>query len=146
VFNTEATDLIDNDLNGSLDDVFVFGAAANPLPDLIISDLIASSTPANKPATYKVSLAATVENIGVLQTKNVKVKFEFSTDSGFSKIGGAVTTGKIPIPGGGSVDVTKQWNNRPEGDYTIRITADPGGRITESDETNNVSIFVVTVP
>jgi len=38
------------------------------------------------------------------------------------------------------------WRNVSSGSFIIRVTVDPNNHIDESNETNNVSDFPVTVP
>ena len=107
---------------------------------------LTSLSSAKRNGTFKVLLNATVENIGLITAANVRVQFASSTDGViFTNITGQTNAGAIAA--GGSVVAEKKWNKVLPGAYTIRVTADPKGRVNESDERNNVSTFFpVVVP
>ena len=115
-------------------------------PDLTVTGLTTAFSAGGKPGTKDVSLQATVANVGTASAVNVQVGFAFSGDGGatFTNIGGPVSAGTIAA--GGSAVATTTWRNVSPGTYLVRVTADPGKLISESNEANNSSTFPVTVP
>jgi hypothetical protein len=112
-------------------------------PDLTVTGLSFSALPFNN--KFKVTLTATVANIGPASAGNSQVHFAYSTNNGvsFTNIGGPVNAGTIPA--GGTQTAIKVWNNVTAGSYLIKVTADPNNLINESTETNNVSVFPISV-
>jgi CARDB protein/zinc carboxypeptidase len=109
-----------------------------PLPDLTVADITASSQ--RVVSGDRVTITATVRNIGTAAAANVPVRF---TDNG-AQVGTVQTIATIAA--GASGTATVGWNTRGiKGDRTIAVTADPANVIRELIETNNSATRVVTV-
>jgi hypothetical protein len=92
-----------------------------------------------------VKLWARVQNIGPQPASNVQVSFEVSADNGltFTKHGGPVRVGNLASGDMGIATTKCALSPR---DYVIRVTVDPGERVAEYAEGNNVLTFPLTVP
>ena len=95
---------------------------------------------------YNVDLLATVANTGAVPTGAVMVGFAYSTNGGatFTNIGGPVRVSGIGA--GGTAVATKTWMQVQPGTYLTRVTVDPDNLIAETSESNNESVFSVSVP
>jgi len=109
-----------------------------PLPDLTVADITASSQ--KVVSGDRVTITATIRNIGTAATANVPVLF---TDNG-TAVGSVQTIASIAA--GGSGTATVGWDTKGiKGDRTIAVTADPTNVIRELSDDNNSATRVVTV-
>jgi hypothetical protein len=109
-----------------------------PLPDLTVVDI--TTSPQVIVSGDRVTITATVKNIGTAAAANVPVRF---TDNG-TQIGTVQTIASLPAGGGGTAAVV--WNTTGiQGDRTITVTADPADLIRELNKANNSATRVVTV-
>jgi hypothetical protein len=109
-----------------------------PLPDVTVADITASSQ--KVVSGDRVTITATVRNIGTAAAANVPVRF---TDNG-TQVGTVQTIATIPAGGSGSATVA--WDTKGiKGDRTIAVTADPANVIRELNEDNNSATRVVSV-
>ena len=76
----------------------------------------------------------------------MQVRFAYSTNGGatFTNIGGPVRVSGIAAEG--TAVGTKTWMQVQPGTYLIRVTVDPNNLIAEASESNNESVFSVSVP
>ncbi|MEZ5396799.1 MAG: CARDB domain-containing protein [Bryobacterales bacterium] len=75
----------------------------------------------------------------------VRAQFSFSADGGATFEDIAAPAGAGSIAGGEAGTAQRLWQNVAPGDYLVRVTADPANTIEESDETNNMGTFPVSV-
>jgi hypothetical protein len=109
-------------------------------PDLTLSSSDIATSKNKIVGGDKVTITATVHNVGTGDATDVKVRF---TDNG-AQIGTDQTIAAIPAGGTGQAQVV--WDTKHlKGNRTITVTADPGDVIDESDETNNSASITVTV-
>jgi len=88
----------------------------------------------------KVTITATIRNVGDAAASNVAVRF---ADTG-TQIGAVQAIASIPAGGTGRASVV--WDTKfLKGDRTITVTADPADAIAEWNEANNSASRVVTV-
>lgn len=108
----------------------------------ILIRLVAGST-GTKSKASAVKLQAYVQNIGNLDAPKVPVGFEYSADGGltFSDIGAAKTTTLAP----GATGLAEFSWKAASGTYLIRVRIDADNRIPEYSESNNESLFSLTV-
>ncbi len=113
--------------------------APPPMPDLIVSNLTASSNQAKQ--GDKVTFTATVKNQG---TANASVTTKTQFKDGNTILG---STDTPPINAGQSVPVTFNWftASAKKGNHTITATADQPSAVVESNETNNSNSTVVNI-
>jgi hypothetical protein len=111
----------------------VVGNVACVLPDLIVSNLTATSSQA--PQGAKIPITATIKNQG---NGNAGASYTGFTLDGKTSIGQVSTPS---IPAGASTSVTLNWNTAgvSKGNHTITATADVTKVVAESNETNNTS-------
>jgi hypothetical protein len=111
-----------------------------PLPDLAVSAADISFSVRRVVGGDRVTISATVRNVGTADAANVKVRF---TENG-TAIGADQAIAAIPAGGSGSASTT--WNTTGlKGEHTITVTADPTDAIRELSETNNAASVTVTV-
>ena len=109
------------------------------LPDLTLSstDISFSPPPATQPTEGdSVTITATVRNIGEAAASDFRVSF-FDGDS-------LIGIDTISVTAGFTTTASTTWI-AVAGDRTIKVVADSGGAITESDETNNEASKTITV-
>jgi len=113
-------------------------------PDLTPVALNHASFP--KDSAFNVDLIPEIRNIGDSSASNVQVIVALSADGGvtFTQQGGPSTVKTIEPRA--AQFVTKKLKKILPGNYLVKVTVDPNNRISEGDETNNVSIFPLTVP
>ena len=101
-----------------------------PPSDLAVTDLTWAPSE-NLAAGQTITFTATITNTG---TGPVVDAFQVAFKVDGVSIG-SVSTGSI-LQVGESVQVTRTWTAQT-GDHTIEVTADSGGKVSESDESNN---------
>ncbi|MFZ0725147.1 MAG: fibronectin type III domain-containing protein, partial [Desulfobacterales bacterium] len=105
-------------------------------PDLVVTDI--SWTPAESLAAGQtVTFTALIANYG---TGPVVDAFQAAFEIDGVSIG-AASAGTI-LQVGESVQINRSWTAQT-GDHTIKVTADSGGKVTESDENNNSLSFLL---
>ncbi|HVL54052.1 MAG TPA: CARDB domain-containing protein, partial [Vitreimonas sp.] len=118
-------------------DVFRF---TPPLPDLTLASGDISMTTERVNGADRVTIRATVRNVGRADARDVAVRF---TDNG-RQIGEVQTIAAIPAGGNGTASVV--WDTKGlRGERTVAVAADPADAIWESDETNNTASTTVEV-
>jgi hypothetical protein len=108
-------------------------------PDLVVTNITAGN---NKGARegQKVTVTATITNEGDAGAGPSQT--EFLLDG--TMVLGLVDTATVAA--GGSTQVSVQWDTRDtKGEHTIKVTADKGTAVTESEEGNNSATLTVTV-
>jgi hypothetical protein len=110
----------------------VVGNVACVLPDLIVSNLTATSSQA--PQGAKIPLTATIKNQGQLNAGTSQTGFYLN-----GNLLGRVNTPAVSA--GQSVTATLTWNTAgvKKGTYTVTAKADDTNQVAESNETNNTS-------
>jgi outer membrane protein assembly factor BamB/nitrous oxidase accessory protein NosD len=122
------------------DIVFTIGggrvyAFRDPLPDLTVT---AIGTPVRLRADVINPISATVENIGSENATSFVVTLEAG--------GSIVDTDTVTsLNAGESTTVEFLWTPSSTDEYTLNVTADANGEVTESDETNNILSQTETV-
>ncbi|GAB3889671.1 CARDB domain-containing protein [Kibdelosporangium lantanae] len=112
---------------GQVAEIEVHGTAA-PNPDLTVSAV--TWTPANPIETDRITVRATVNNIG---TANA------GASSANISVGGLVA-GNVPVPAiaaGASTTVSLDVGTRPTGSYSVSAAADPTNAVVEQNDNNN---------
>ncbi|MEV4319976.1 CARDB domain-containing protein [Actinocrispum sp. NPDC049592] len=112
---------------GQVGELHVLGTPA-PNPDLTVSAV--SWTPTSPAETDRITMRATVQNIGSAAAP--------ATSAAFS-IGGQATSG-VPVSAlaaGASTTVTLDVGTRPQGSYTVSSTVDPSNTVIEQNDANN---------
>ncbi|MGA9476308.1 MAG: CARDB domain-containing protein, partial [Desulfobacterales bacterium] len=99
--------------------------------DLVVADVTWAPSE-NLAAGQTITFTATITNTG---TGPVVDAFQVAFKVDGVSIG-SVSTGSI-LQVGESVQVTRTWTAQT-GDHTIEVTADSGGKVPESDESNNI--------
>lgn len=108
-------------------------------PDLVVSNI---TTTANKSVRegQKVTITATITNEGNAGAGPSQTEFLLDNTT----VLGLVNTATVAA--GGSTDVSVQWDTRNvKGEHSIKVTADKGTAVTESEEGNNSATLAVTV-
>ncbi|MFY9705888.1 MAG: right-handed parallel beta-helix repeat-containing protein, partial [Desulfobacterales bacterium] len=101
-----------------------------PPSDLVVADVTWAPSE-NLAAGQTITFTGTITNTG---TGPVVDAFQVAFKVDGVSIG-SVSTGSI-LQVGESVQVTRTWTAQT-GDHTIEVTADSGGKVSESDESNN---------
>jgi subtilase family serine protease len=105
-------------------------------PDIEVIDSSITDWYADK----EVTVSAAVRNRTAQPVPSVAIRLT---------LGGASYTENIPIPGNGNNLAVFKITVPAAGSYTVKVTADPGGLLDETDEGNNVlskNIQVLTMP
>jgi hypothetical protein len=111
-----------------------------PLPDLALQPSDISFSSDKIVGGDRVTITATVRNIGTARAQNVGVRFTLNG----AQLGTVQSIASIPAGSTGNASVV--WDTKHlKGDYTIGATADPGNAIAEISETNNSASRVATV-
>jgi hypothetical protein len=111
-----------------------------PLPDLALQPSDISFSSDKIVGGDRVTITATVRNIGTARAQNVGVRFTLNG----AQLGTVQSIASIPAGSTGNASVV--WDTKHlKGDYTIGVTADPGNAIAELSETNNSASRVATV-
>ncbi|RLB35454.1 MAG: hypothetical protein DRH12_16680, partial [Deltaproteobacteria bacterium] len=98
--------------------------------DLTLSPADISFSPASQPTEGdSVTITATVHNIGAADATNFVVSFF----DGVVLIG----TETISVTASSSSQASTTWTATPAGEHTIKVVADSGGAVAESNEANN---------
>jgi subtilisin family serine protease len=106
--------------------------------DLVVADATASD--ARPREGVPVTVTATIANTGDAGAPASQTEFLLDGET----VLGLVET--PPIPAGGTETVTVEWDTRGvNGEHTIRIAADRGGAVAESDEGNNAGTLTVEI-
>ena len=101
-----------------------------PPADLVVADVTWTS-PENLAAGQTITFIATITNTG---TGPVVDAFQVAFKIDGVSIG-SVSTGSI-LQVGESIQVSRTWTAKA-GDHTLEVAADSGGKVSESDESNN---------
>ncbi|HEX2090143.1 MAG TPA: CARDB domain-containing protein [Actinomycetota bacterium] len=113
--------------------LYIFGP---PAPDLTVGSITASKAPRKG---QRVTLTATVPNVGSFSAENVPVLF---LENG-RQIGTTQTISQIE--GGSSGQASVTWKPTRKGERTITVIVDATNAIKELDENNNSGTQVFTV-
>jgi len=105
------------------------------MPDLTVTEI---ETPVNLRKDVINPISATVENIGSENATSFVVTLE--TDSSIVD-----TTTVTSLNASENTTVEFLWTPSSTGGYTLNVTADANGEVTESDETNNILSQTETV-
>ncbi|HDN68744.1 MAG TPA: hypothetical protein ENG23_04100 [Methanomicrobia archaeon] len=106
--------------------------------DLTLSPADISFSPASQPTEGdSVTITATVHNIGAADATNFVVSFF----DGVVLIG----TETISVTASSSSQASTTWTATPAGEHTIKVVADSGGAVAESNEANNEASKKITV-
>ena len=110
---------------------------AEPAPDLIVSNLVASNNQAKQ--GDKVTFTATIKNQG--QDSAGPSKTEFKLDN--KTVLGTIDTS--PLAAGATAQVSVNWYtaNAKQGPHTVVATADKANTVAESNENNNTKSITV---
>ncbi|MCW7072175.1 MAG: PGF-CTERM sorting domain-containing protein [Methanophagales archaeon] len=110
-------------------------------PDLTLASEDISFSPASQPTEGDpVTINATVHNIGGADASDFTVSFFDGAFDGASLIG----TATISAAANSATTASTTWT-AVAGDRTIKVVADSGGAVAESDETNNEANKTLTV-
>jgi hypothetical protein len=111
-----------------------------PLPDLTLSSSDISLSKEKVVGGDRVTITATIRNVGGVDASNVAVRFE---DNG-TPIAPDQTITRIPA--GSSRTASVVWNTKHlKGEHTLTVTADPANSIDETNEGNNSASRTVLV-
>ena len=125
-------------LQGPCDSLVQMPVVVQTQPDLVVSGATASD--ARPREGVPVTITATIANTGDADAPASQTEFLLDGET----VLGLVDTPAIPA--GGSAEVSVGWDTRGvKGEHTIRITADRGSAVIESDEANNSGTLTVTV-
>ncbi|MFC1660566.1 CARDB domain-containing protein [Gemmatimonadota bacterium] len=123
-----------SETNNQRSDAFTVTGVSRP--DLVVSSL--THAPGNPTSNDGITLLAVVRNDGDAPAEASVLRLEMT--------GVSTTTHDVPVLGSGqSYEVQRSLGTLSEGSYTVTATADGGGAVEESNETNNQSTesFVV---
>ncbi|MFZ1755762.1 MAG: CARDB domain-containing protein [Caldilineaceae bacterium] len=118
--------------------------SAGALPNLAVLDAAIGFNPSAPHVDEPVSLSAVILNNGDADTADVIVQFEDVTAGRPVPIGQPQTIASIPAGGSATVQATFTPTG-PAGEVKIRVVADPGNFIEESDEIDNKGNRSLTV-
>jgi len=107
-----------------------------PMPNLVVLAENIGFSPANPRVGETVTILAVVRNDGDVVARNVGVQFEDVSLGRPVPIGEAQELDRIPVGGSGVVTV-KYTIPDAAGTYKVRVVADPGNFIAETDEIDN---------
>ena len=107
-----------------------------PMPNLVVLAENIGFSPANPRVGETVTILAVVRNDGDVIARNVVVQFEDVSAGRPVPIGEAQELDRIPIGGSGVVTV-KFTIPEAAGTYKVRVVADPGNFIAETNEIDN---------
>ena len=118
--------------------------SAGVMPNLVVLDAAIGFNPSAPHVEQPVSLSAVILNSGDADAADVIVQFEDVTAGRPVPIGQPQTVASIPA--GGSATIQTEFTpTGPAGEVKIRVVADPGNFIAESDEIDNKGNRSLTV-
>ncbi len=107
-----------------------------PAPNLVVLSSNIGFNPANPRVGETVTIQAVVRNDGQVVARDVSVQFEDVSSGRPVPIGATQTLDRILVGGSGVVTV-KFTPPEVAGTYKVRVVADPGNFIAETDEVDN---------
>ncbi|MCL4834692.1 MAG: S8 family serine peptidase [Caldilineaceae bacterium] len=110
--------------------------SASAMPNLVILDNTIGFNPAAPHVGDPIVISAVVLNSGSAEATDVIVQFEDVTAGRPVPIGQPQTVARIPAGGSGTVQA-RFTPSGPAGEVKIRVVADPGNFISESEEIDN---------